>query len=752
MGKASIFGLEMKDKLYHGSERYREYWLMGCVILFMAVYFSWYWMHPSQYAFSSCGDGTKNLYTAAYYVANDTHGHFTGMNYPYGESVVFTDNQPIVSYLLSAINRIMPLGQHYFLLFHSLLILGIILCVLFSYRIFRFFQIESHYAVWGALIYTMISPQLSRIDAHQSLGYLFIIPLFIYVLLRLLNNTNRLRYIHLLGMITLISTFLHPYYWLITNIGFYSIYLIYLVVYRIYLGHRLTKWWKPIVIFSLWSIISALLLKGTDSVPDRPSNPFGIDTYVSSHQALLFPNKGWVFEALGRHALEGEGEAYIGMAALLLIPLFLIASFLYMRKSKSHFYRSLLPEKHQLILISVFLGGILSMGFASGWWNKLGLSHLYEIVPSLKNFRSLGRLAWMSQALFFYSCFCVLARLAQIRHPSYWRFPAYILLLWWTIEGVTYYYENLKDIRQPNLLYDNDQFKPVVDALEAKGYEMDDFQSLLSLPLVMVGSEPLHTDRGLTSICRAFAFSYIYSLPMMDFMMSRTSISQAMNLLEMFTPSYTSKNRLKEMDNRPLLAQVNADEINQYEAHFLKTFGEWQTHHDGQDWYIIRPQHLYHQDSVSHHLQNALPKKPLYHLDFNQEDGPAYAGTNGKQLNDGEYVIWHDHLDSVAVYECSFWLYFDENRSLPSVLFSRWNSEGNKYDEYEFGFANSVLAHDQWLRVSWLVETFPGLQVAEVKIIGQQCIIDEFVVKLHDEECTYSSGDDIMINNYRVSP
>jgi hypothetical protein len=47
--------------------------------------------------FSAAGDGMKNYFTFLYHVKHDsTYWKFEGMNYPFGENIVFTDNQPIM--------------------------------------------------------------------------------------------------------------------------------------------------------------------------------------------------------------------------------------------------------------------------------------------------------------------------------------------------------------------------------------------------------------------------------------------------------------------------------------------------------------------------------------------------------------------------------------------------------------------------------------------------------------------------------
>ena len=62
---------------------------------------------PSCHLFVDSADGLKNYFTGAYFVKHDGFGVWSeGMNYPYGEHVVYTDNQPIISMILKAVDMI----------------------------------------------------------------------------------------------------------------------------------------------------------------------------------------------------------------------------------------------------------------------------------------------------------------------------------------------------------------------------------------------------------------------------------------------------------------------------------------------------------------------------------------------------------------------------------------------------------------------------------------------------------------------
>src|SRR5687768_16710515 len=76
--------------------------------ILMFVYYTRFILQAHQIAFSPWGDGYKNYYTLAYYLRYDCGIHFAGMNYPFGENVVFTDNQPAIAWLLKPFAIVFP--------------------------------------------------------------------------------------------------------------------------------------------------------------------------------------------------------------------------------------------------------------------------------------------------------------------------------------------------------------------------------------------------------------------------------------------------------------------------------------------------------------------------------------------------------------------------------------------------------------------------------------------------------------------
>src|SRR4026207_243076 len=88
----------------------KKKWLaitVGAQLLVVLWFFAPVVRHPNSYFFSAGPDGIKNYYIPAYYIRYDQGIHFSGMNYPYGEHSLYTENQFPISILLQFV-------QHHF--------------------------------------------------------------------------------------------------------------------------------------------------------------------------------------------------------------------------------------------------------------------------------------------------------------------------------------------------------------------------------------------------------------------------------------------------------------------------------------------------------------------------------------------------------------------------------------------------------------------------------------------------------------
>jgi hypothetical protein len=149
--------------------RLHTFWGFWAVVVVAAIlvwlkHGSWL-SNPNDYIIGESPDGFKNYMTTAWHVTHDSSfTHYGGMGYPYGEHVLFTDNQPILSaamqwwsHNISDMSGRVVGAVNIFQVLSLLLGAGIIFLLL------RKFHIPAWYAGLAALGMTFLSPQYNRL-------------------------------------------------------------------------------------------------------------------------------------------------------------------------------------------------------------------------------------------------------------------------------------------------------------------------------------------------------------------------------------------------------------------------------------------------------------------------------------------------------------------------------------------------------------------------------------------------------------
>src|SRR5690606_18489849 len=139
---------------------------------------------PGKVMMAMGGDGTKNYYNYLYHILEGDGIWFTGMNYPYGDHIVYSDAIPFFSVPLSYVNNIVPLTLSQALAFmHLMLVFSFFLAVIFIYRTLRKLDVARIAALLFATLIVSMSPQVLRMNGHYGLAYFCILPMVFYWLL-----------------------------------------------------------------------------------------------------------------------------------------------------------------------------------------------------------------------------------------------------------------------------------------------------------------------------------------------------------------------------------------------------------------------------------------------------------------------------------------------------------------------------------------------------------------------------------------
>lgn len=549
----------------------RKYIPLLALIVGMSLYLNYQFEEvikcPSCHLFVNSGDGLKNYFTPAYYVKHDPAGlWFNGMNYPYGEHVVYTDNQPIISMLMKAAGALFDMDEHIIGTINLLMIISVLLASLCIFALLRTMDIPRWYAAVMSIPIALLSPQIARVNGHFSLAYAFYIPLFLLLLVRWANARFEIKKGALLTAWIVFMGFTHLYYFFIAIIFLACFAFVHFLLGRF-------RWSKSMTGSLIVILVSAFIVygtvKSTDPVTDRPETVYGIDVYTAKSAGAFVPwfsPSNEVTKKWGFIKPDIEGTSYIGAPAVLLLPFLLIFALYaairrYGPRRKVKHARSRLNAGSGQVFI-LFFSGLLVWFIATGWMYQIGGGILIEWFPVIGQFRSLGRLAWIFYYIMGISTAYIMYVFVRHTRHRFARIGLIALFMvfttFWIWEGHAY----IEDLFPDTGTSVNKTFRggtPFSDVLAANGLEADDFQGILQLPLESVGAEKISIPRGGWFMRQSWQSAWETGLPIINSMMSRTSISQTLSLIQLLSDPYIAKRRLDDMDDRPLLLLASID-------------------------------------------------------------------------------------------------------------------------------------------------------------------------------------------------
>ena len=159
-------------------------------VLYIAGWGDFIW-HPNQYLSVSYGEGVKAYYMVSYYARHGGGLLFEGMNYPYGQQVIYGDVQLPISMFLKAVNQFFPGSYDYASgVINMLMLWSPFICIFFLCLILRKNHLPGWYSLIMATIIGFLSPQISRFLGHYGLSYVFFIPILWYLVIRFTEKRN----------------------------------------------------------------------------------------------------------------------------------------------------------------------------------------------------------------------------------------------------------------------------------------------------------------------------------------------------------------------------------------------------------------------------------------------------------------------------------------------------------------------------------------------------------------------------------
>lgn len=624
---------------------FNHYTLLFLISLgYYSLYFYPVFFNLNTLLSSSIDDSLKNYYTFVYQIKNSPSLlHFDGFNYPFGEHVVYTDCQPLLTFVL----RPFTFAHDYSIgILHFIMFLSILLCPLTYLWLFRKVGLPTLVSFSVALAITILSPQYFRIYCgHYALAYACLIPLSFILLIRY-HEAPSGKKILTFFLSNCLLFLIHPYYGLgISLFCFFSIF--FLALFQkgkrlFYLSQALISGVLPLAAFRVFMFLS-------DRHPNRSPEPYGNAAFISDLSSFTVPDFGpfkqFMSQLVGSVPQHFEGSAYLGLGLILLLLISLPFIVFYARK---------LPLNK----------GLLSLLFASVFFLLFSLGTQYKIqelfgvkIQALNQFRAMGRFSWFMYYVLPLLLFHALHELFKLKfspkiNNRLLMIFAGFYLIFNLYEGHAYFkiYDGLmwneRNIFNPKMLSNQEQ--NVLKAIKE-----NDVQAILPLPLYYLGSEVY--DRSSCTLPMYFStiYSYHSGLPIQSAYMSRTSVSETEMGIEILN-SYKQKRGIDSLLNNKDFFVIKTNEplmedekrlwkvTRKFEENDSTQFGFVSLKHMHQPildstLFEIKGQTTYVNDSASVVYIKEEARKPFHESNQQYYDGIYVADTNF--LAPGQYIL-----------------------------------------------------------------------------------------------------------------
>ncbi|HNW97943.1 MAG TPA: hypothetical protein PKK00_05985 [Bacteroidales bacterium] len=550
---------------------------IGLITIFLLFYYHQVLFSPNKYMLGCSVDAIKSFYSSAYQIHDKLSFHFNGNNYPYGENFLFIDCQPAITSLLKITSFIFPailsyeIGIMNYLLLFSILFTSIVLyLILIKYKVNNFF------AAFCAFFITVLSPQIFRIIAHPFLSYSVSIPLTWYLFLKYNESNNKWKWSIISSLNILFWFFIHTYLGMINVFLFMTFYIL-KYIWNIKKNKKFNYRIISQIIFQyiIPALIFIIVIKTTDKVTGRSTNPYGFMLFNAEvetiflpideplkpifQKAFKFPDQNW------------EGWSYIGLTSdiMLLVLLIIILGSIFKKNFREYFNKLFEDNNLFILLVSSIFILLYSMGFPY----RFNLQWLAEKYPIIKQFRAQGRFAWGFYFVSTVSASYLCWRFYEIMKvkKNIFRFLFLVLPVLYLIEGLIYH-KKASEMVVNSINYFNEKYIPANIKEGLDKINSNNYQAILPLPYYCGGSDTYGkgAPEGSSIYLISEIFSFYNKLPMITQNTTRSSIWQAKNFMQLLSPGYYKKNILNDLNSKKKFLLIYSNEqLNEYEQYYL---------------------------------------------------------------------------------------------------------------------------------------------------------------------------------------
>ena len=516
------------------SEKWGFVFSVFLTLIIIVVFFKPVLQHPDKVLFSTTGDGIHSYYIGMFHSKYDNQlFHTQSLNYPYGENVFLTDSQPLVSNFIKLIKPVWDISDYSIGIINLLMLSGLLLASLFLYLIFIKLEISPAVSLIYSIAITFLSPQLNRFGGHYSLSYVFIIPMVIYFILRY-NRKPSFKLSIIIVCIGIILAGTHFYHYAFYAIIVFFYHLNYFLIHKNDIKDK-KLWFNAIFQVFAPIVLYLVLMHFTDTVEDRLQHPWGF-FYSRAYPESVFlplhkPYLRFITNMNSWRHVKWEGMQYVGLIATCFFLTLVYQFALRIIKKK---YKITLYVSKDISINFLLWSGLFALLYSWGIPFIFGLESLVEHLGIIGQVRSIGRFVWV-----FYFSVNILTV-----YFIYHRFKQYQNLKWKLILGISILivcleaFSNVKTYSKGldnsfNLITDYNNELPENAVL--KNLDIDKYQSVIPLPYFNIGSENIQAVPNSQVYKYAFWLSLKTGLPNTGMFSARSSLSQPLHQVSMFT-------------------------------------------------------------------------------------------------------------------------------------------------------------------------------------------------------------------------
>lgn len=742
--------------------------IMLCTLIVFVIFNNLIFHLP--HALINCyGDASKNYFTFLYYSLYENGWHTHGMNYPWGEHITFTDNQPLMAGITSFLRKIFHLQLHHIIaIFNFILVTSYYCSTILIYKILRRYDVSQIIAALFTICVVFIYPNNYRVFGHFALSYLFPILTVWYCMISYFKKYHW-KYLVLLFIMTVCAPFIHVYHLLLILLfAFFYIVLYFVYNFKHSISHKI-KTILPfiLVIFALLTFKTIMLF--TDTITDRPTEPWGLWNLYTTLNNLFttrhtLPGK-WYSFLFNHNSSEAYDESYNYLGFVTNTYLLFVCITLPLLFFSRWRVAILKINQNESVLLLVGLAAFL---LANLFPFRYGLQDWIEYFSALKQFRSTGRIATISYLCFSFAAIIRLNTIFLLLKEKKLLFAAIFIFPFVIFNGIEVfaYAKEMKERSDESHNNYNAFFFKHKDAENKKILQNigNDYQAIIGFPYFVIGSEKVGIPVYEEIANELYYISLLKNLPIVNVCLSRTSWQQSFEHMRIAAGDWTDKSLFTNtISEKPLLLVCLKDmpqtaQANTYMqvSEYLNTMGRISLYK--LDW----KKYVALTDSINTTLCN---NKEYYEKYFHLYNGfenitikDAFWGKGSLDLSATDTLTFLDTNIVIAkkdTVEFSVWCkVIDKTYRMPSFEINQYNKFNERIENNWSYTQNASDIFNNWFRTSTIIILDTNTTKLTVKIHNSDkhpaYMIDELLISSTKNSTLMKNDSFILYNNHVI--